>query len=241
MEGGMARWWSRRLAKLLSYSYGGFLVIVLAGVLNDQALTTLRKAMSWELMAIAAVVVGAGVWAFHRNLIIPLHHFFSSMMWHVVFELPRSKDESLIPTRWLGSLDPPVSFWLRIPAYSALRHNGEIVEEEVEDRWDLEHAELGLLVLTGEGLLAAALIIWLAPGMVDCNLIKHLSPRILVALFFFLFIVTGIAAYSLHRTECLAFKAKRDEVVKQLECMGFTRKKTTPNAAQPASDTHPSQ
>lgn len=213
----MLKWLGLRFSKLLSYSYAGFLLIVVAGVLNPGALSGFRGAASWELTALAAVVVGAGVHAFHRTLLVPVHHFLSSLLWHL-FELGRPKAETLIPTRWLGTLTPPVTFFWQIPAYSTLRHSKPF--EGLEDRWDLIHAEHGLMLLTGEALGSAALVVKFVPKIVVAPLISLTAGPLAIGAIA-LVIATTLAAYFQHRNECLTFRAKQSDVVAVLRETGF--------------------
>lgn len=60
------------LSRLLRYSYGGFLLIVLASVVNPIDTEKTLKPMPWELAALSAVVLGAGIYAAHRSLVVPL-------------------------------------------------------------------------------------------------------------------------------------------------------------------------
>jgi len=62
------------LSQLLRYSYGGFLLVGLYSVLDHRTAQEAREAMGWQLTAITALVVGAGLYAIHRTVIIPIHH-----------------------------------------------------------------------------------------------------------------------------------------------------------------------
>jgi hypothetical protein len=63
------------------------------------------------------------------------------------------ESNSASPTRWLKSINVP--FVLRISAYSALR--GSYLVEKEKNEWDIAHAESGLVVMTAEALLVAAI------------------------------------------------------------------------------------
>jgi len=63
------------LSRLLRYSFGGFLAVVIAAKVNPVGAAELLHALTWELAAVACVVVGAGIYTAHRSVVIPVHHW----------------------------------------------------------------------------------------------------------------------------------------------------------------------
>ena len=57
------------LSRVLRYSYGGFLVVAFAALLNPGDAKPVLDAMGWKLAGITALVIGAGVYATHRHLL----------------------------------------------------------------------------------------------------------------------------------------------------------------------------
>src|SRR5205807_10542942 len=69
--------------------------------------------------------------------------------------------ESRSPTRWLGAIG--VKWGRRILAYTSLRRS-DLFGEKKKRELDVAHAESGLIVMTFEGLLIAALYAWFHPA-----------------------------------------------------------------------------
>ncbi len=74
------------LSRVLRYAYGGFLLIIFASILEPGAVKLAREAMSWELTALTAVVVRAGIYAVHRSVVVPVHHGLMCLAWWVMDE-----------------------------------------------------------------------------------------------------------------------------------------------------------
>lgn len=142
------------LSLLLRYSYGGFLLIVLAAIVNHDATGKVLNSMPWELTALSAVVLGAGIYALHRSVVVPAHHFVLCVALWVRDFLCRVKDsDSYSPTRWLGSIH--VHWGSRMLAYTSVRRSEFFGSRK--KMIDLAHAESGLVVMTFEGFLIAGL------------------------------------------------------------------------------------
>src|SRR6266568_896710 len=92
------------LSRLLRYSFGGFLLIVFAAVLNPTDTGKILKELPWQLTAFSVVVLGSGIYAAHRSLVIPIHHLGLCFILWVGDMLGHIKPpDSTSPTRWLGS------------------------------------------------------------------------------------------------------------------------------------------
>ena len=146
----------RGLSRLLRYSFGGFLAVVIAGKVNPVGTEQFFKAVTWQLGALACVVVGAGIYAIHRSAVIPIHHWigcFVFWLWDK-WNGTTCKD-SLSPTRWFHSMG--VDRCRRMLAYNVLRRDPEFIKDDDErERLDLAHAEFGLIVMAAEGSFVAA-------------------------------------------------------------------------------------
>jgi hypothetical protein len=198
------------LSRLLRYSYAGFLLITFASIFYRDRVQPIREAMGWELAALAAVVVGAGIYAVHRSIIVPLQHASLCLLWWLVDSVMRiEKAKSANPTRWLGSLGVPL--WWRITAYTVLRRS-KIFEEEKSD-WDIAHAETGLVLMTAEAFLVAAILAstQISPP-IDCR------PW---AWSFLVLFVFSYAGFVQHAVECGRFKDKETDVKKVLDALGM--------------------
>jgi hypothetical protein len=191
------------LSRLLRYSYGGFLLIVLAAVLNPADTQIVLAAMGWELAALSAIVVGAGIYATHRSVVVPVHHFLLTLL------LSRSTDS---PTAWLGSIG--VDKGWRIMAYTTIRRSAIFDARQVEE-WNVAHAESGLVLITAEGFLLAALY-------ACCYPLKSPLPAGFLLVLGVLFLAFSfIPGAGQHRLECRHFRRKQGEIIDLLAGLGM--------------------
>jgi hypothetical protein len=198
------------LSRLLRYSYGGFLLIVFAGFMEPDKTKPAIEAMSWQLAAVAAIVVGSGIYAVHREIIVPIHHALLCLFWWGVDKgRGVAKERSANPTRWLGSIKVPL-VW-RIPAYTVLRR-GDIFKEE-RTNWDLAHAESGLVLMTCEAFVLAAVY---ASREISPPVGSQPLAGVAIVLFVFSF-----GGFIQHAVESLRFKKKAEEVKSELREAGF--------------------
>jgi hypothetical protein len=204
------------LSLFLRYSYGGFLLIVLASIVNPTAAGKVFNSMSWELAGLSAVVLGAGIYALHRSVVIPVHHYILCVAfwaWDIVRCVPRHTSDS--PTRWLHSIN--VSWGNRILAYTAVRRSDFFGGRK--KMIDLAHAESGLVVMTSEGFLVAGLYAWINP---DGSAVRSIVLFILAAIF-------SLASYPSgwvqHRRECRVMRLRRTAVEKILRQEGFLQQR----------------
>ena len=198
------------LSRLLRYSYGGFLLIVFASLLDHDTTKPTLDAMSWQLASLAAVVVGAGLYATHRAIVVPVHHALLCLFWWIIDIVRKKKlEDSGNPTRWLGSLNVKV-LW-RIPAYTALRQS-DLFKEEKSD-WDIAHAETGLVLMTAEAFLLAAVYVARSHAQ---DPVKWETLASLAAIFF----VFSFGGFVQHAVECRRFKQKKTEIEDALKDIG---------------------
>src|SRR5437899_31410 len=89
------------LSRLLRYAFGGFLLIVLAAVLNPGDTGNVLNEIPWELTAFSVIVLGAGVYTTHRSVVIPIHHLvLCFLLW--AWEVLRLRSEFV--ERWANRL-----------------------------------------------------------------------------------------------------------------------------------------
>ncbi len=206
------------LSRLLRYSFGGFLLVVLSSVVNPDGAKLVVGAISWQLAALSAFVLGVGLYAAHRSFVIHIHHLLLCFFFWIPDRLSGTKpQESLSPTRWLASLKVPKL--RRISAYTALRHSDLFSEKERTD-FDITHAELGLIVMISEGLLLAGVYAWFEP-----------TARIGWAPLFILSVAFFVASYPgpwlEHRIECMLLRTKQVDVERILRDRGLIDKEAT--------------
>src|SRR5438132_485338 len=128
--------WGMGMSRLLRYSYPGFLLLVLSALFFTDQTTKFVAALGFALTALAALVLGAGVYVLHRSFVIPVHHgtlvgllcLFDACRWKrrgiKFWQWKRcgiGRGDSLSPTRFLGSVG--VKWPFRMLAYSTLRRS----------------------------------------------------------------------------------------------------------------------
>jgi hypothetical protein len=203
------------LSHLLRYFYGGFLLFVLARLVNPCAMGTVLKKVPWEIIALSALVIGCGIYAIHRGAIIPVHHLLLCAFL-CIWEETRGVGEtnSNSPTRWLGAMG--VERGSRISAYTALRRS-EFFSDKERRSFDLAHAESGLIVMTFEGFALSSYYTYAQPHVwrfAPC----YKTLGILAAIFFFLSFWPGWAQ---HQVECRRFRRRSADVFRTLRDLGF--------------------
>jgi hypothetical protein len=135
------------LSRLLRYSFGGFLAVVIAAKVNPVGTAEYFKALGWQLAALASVVLGAGIYAAHRSAVIPVHHWLGCFLfWLWDKRNGTSAAASPSPTRWFSSLG--VKPCRRMLAYNVLRWDQEFADDKERERLNLAHAEFGLVVMS---------------------------------------------------------------------------------------------
>lgn len=202
------------LSRIIRYAYPGFLLILLAALVNTARTEEIIKAMTPEVTMVVALVIGAGLYATHRGVVIPVHHFLLCVAFYVyekIRRVPAAQTQS--PTRWLGEI-VKVKYGRRILAYSTLRH-GAFWDEEERRKLNVAHAEGGLVVITAEGLLVAGLY---ANAFPDEARLPSDVLFVLSGLFFF---ASYLSPWAQHALECLHMKNREDKVRENLRKAGL--------------------
>lgn len=205
------------LSRLLRYSFGGFLLILLFSIVDPKNTRHIVDTITPTLAVLAAIIFGAGIYAAHRGLVILPHHLsLSFLFW--IYENIRGvkKDKSYSPTRWLASKGVKCSH--RILAYNFLRRS-DIWNKEKKYEFNIAHAENGLVVMTWEFLLTA----YLYSLYYSCD--SKVSSDVLLILFIVFFIASYPMAFLQHSLECVDIRKKEKEVVSKLQESGFLNKK----------------
>jgi hypothetical protein len=143
------------LLRLLCYSYGGFLLVVCAACFSHSQIKAVIDALHPSVAVLAIVVIGAAIYVLHRSIVMPVHHLLLCSLFRIG-DRARGTGEhaefSPDPTRYLGeAIGVPAR--RRITAYNILRRSDFFPNR---DSLNVAHAENGLLVMSGVGLLIAA-------------------------------------------------------------------------------------
>lgn len=211
------------LSQLLRYSYGGFLLILFAALASHDRTKELVDAISWELTALSAVVLGAGIYSVHRAVVVPVHHLGLCGILRLSEALNGVDGvDSRSPTRWLQHTLNVKRGW-RILSYTAIRRSA-IFDETQQEKWNLAHAEAGLVLMTAEGFLLAALY--------ACRFPFPLGPLPLAIIGIALLALSYAPGFAQHRVECMQFRAKEAEIGDLLNNLGIPR---SPPPSSPAS------
>ena len=203
------------LSRLLRYSFGGFLLIVLAAVVNPSDTGSILKEIPWQLAALSAVVVGAGLYAAHRSIVIPVHHLSLCFLLRV-WEGSRGVValDSHSPTRWLGCSSIGVPRFRRMLAYTLLRRSDFFSEQERKSL-NVAHAEMGLVVMIAEGLGAAVVYVVAFPTKSQVGWL----PLSLLSIVFLVASFPG--PFGQHIIECMRFRRRPDAVKAKLLELGI--------------------
>ncbi len=160
-----------------------------------------------------ALLIGTTLYAVHRSVVIPVHHLGLCFIFWLRDKVMRTEPkDSLSPTRWLGCVG--LKRGQKILAYTALRRSDFFLEVEKREI-DVAHAESGLVVMTFEGLLIAALYARFHP----------LNSQVSWLTFLILSLVFLAASYPSgyveHRKECVSFRNREADVRKILTSFGI--------------------
>jgi len=202
------------LVRLLCYSYGGFLLVVLAACFAPSGVRTLIDALHPSLAILAIIVIGSAIYVLHRTIVMPVHH-------QLVYWLFRITDRSGDIEDLAGSTSSPITYISealgvvpkrRKAAYNVLRRSDFFTNKE---SLEAAHAENGLLVMTGVGLLIATLY-----GLGQRNLLLTLIFLVLAIIFITASFKAEMIQYSL---ECMAIRERPTEAMKILVKTGVLR------------------
>ena len=202
------------LSRLLCFSYGGFLLVVCAACVAPARVKTLIDALHPSLAILAVVVIGAAIYVLHRTIVMPAHHLIVSWFFRVAdssSDLGDLAESTMSPTVYLGEA-LGVAPNRRTAAYNVLRHSDFFANKE---SLEVAHAENGLLVMTGVGLLIAALY-----ALAHRNFLLALILLLLAIIFIAASFKAEKVQYSL---ECMAIRERPMEAMKILIKTGILR------------------
>ena len=202
------------LSRLICFSYGGILLVVCAACLAPSQIKTLIDALHPSLAILAVVVIGAAIYILHRTIIMPVHHLMVGWFFSVTDRSGDVRDlaeSTMSPTVYLGEA-LGVTPKRRTAAYNVLRHSDFFANKE---SLDVAHAENGLLVMTGVGLLIAALY-----GLAHRNFLLALILLVLAVIFIAASFKAEMVQYSL---ECMAIRERPVEAMRILVQTGILR------------------
>lgn len=203
------------LSRLLCYSYGGFLLVVLAACFAPSGVKTLIDALHPSLAILAIVVIGAAIYVLHRTIIMPIHHLLVCWFLRVTDkagDIGELAEATSSPVIYLGEA-LGVAPGRRTAAYNVLRRSEFFTNKE---SLNVAHTENGLLVMTGIGLLIAALY-----GLGhNSSLLLMFILLVLAVIFLTASFKAQMVQYSL---ECMAIRERPMEAMKILIKTGILR------------------
>ncbi|MBN2591970.1 MAG: hypothetical protein JXA81_00575 [Sedimentisphaerales bacterium] len=201
-------------SRLLCFSYGGFLLVVCAACFAPAKVKTLIDALHPSLAILAVVVIGSAIYILHHTIVMPVHHLLVGWFFRVTDKSGGIRDlaeSTSSPTIYLGEA-LGVAPKRRTAAYNVLRHSNFFTNKE---SLEAAHAENGLLVMTGVGLLIAALY-----GLAHRNFLLALVLFILAVIFVAASFKAQMVQYSI---ECMAIKERPVEAMNILVKTGILR------------------
>ncbi len=195
------------LSRLLCFSYGGFLLVVCAACFAPSGVKTMIDALHPSLAILAIVVIGAAIYVLHRTIVMPVHHLMLCWFFQAADksgDIGDLAESTSSPTIYLGEA-LGVAPKRRTTAYNVLRHSDFFTNKE---SLEVAHAENSLLVMTGIGLLLAALY-----GLSQRNLLLTVILSVLAIIF----IVASFKAEKVqYSVECMAIRERPIEAMKIL-------------------------
>jgi len=203
------------LSRLLCFSYGGFLLVVCAACFAPSGVKTMIDALHPSLAILAIVVIGAAIYILHRTIVMPVHQRI--VCWFVQVA-DRSGDVGDLaettssPTVYLSEA-LGVATKRKTAAYNVLRRSDFFTNKE---SLEVAHAENGLLVMTGVGLLIAAIFSFFGRH----NLLLMFLLLVLAIIFIAASFKAEMVQYAL---ECMAIRERPAEAMKILVKTGVLR------------------
>jgi hypothetical protein len=203
------------LLRVLCYSYGGFLLVACAACLSPAQTRALIDALHPSVAVLAIIVIGAAIHVLHRSVIMPIHHLLLCSLFRIGDRAQGTGEHAEFspdPTRYLGeALGVPTR--RRMTAYNILRRSDFFPNK---DSLNIAHAENGLLVMTGAGLLIAAGYALSRGGSFGLALTLLVLALVFLAASFW-------AEWIQHSVECSMIKDRPVEAMKILANMGILR------------------
>jgi hypothetical protein len=139
------------LSRLIRYSYGGVLLLLFAVLFHTDKMKDCIAAMTPLLTALTTVILGAGIYVFHRYTVISLFTWLlDRLFWLRGCYYPNAKSAN--PFEYLKSFVRG-GYPTRRQAYTVLRHSGFFTNENA---LNINHAETGMLIMTSVALVLAA-------------------------------------------------------------------------------------
>ena len=201
-------------SRLLCFSYGGFLLVVCVACFAPAKVKTLIDALHPSLAILAVVVIGSAIYILHHTIVMPVHHLLVGWLFRVTDRSGDIRDlaeSTSSPTIYLGEA-LGVAPKRRTAAYNVLRHSHFFTNKE---SLEVAHAENGLLVMTGVGLLIAALY-----GLAHRNFLLAFILLVLAIIFITASFKAQIVQYSI---ECMAIRERPVEAMNILVKTGILR------------------
>ena len=201
------------LSRALRYSFPAALLVLTFALVDPCYAKFVYETLGSTLTIFCALVIGIGLYATHRSLVIPIHHFLGCVLLSIGDLISRRPPKaSLSPTRWIHSLGVPRG--RLILAYGDLRRwwfnkkeDTNVLDKEERNTWDVIHAENGLPVMISEALLIAWFILgW--RDLVDWRFLLGTG----------LFVFSALSGMQQHIVECAHFKTDQNrayEIVKK--------------------------
>jgi hypothetical protein len=203
------------LSRLLCFSYGGFLLVVCAACFAPSGIKTLIDALHPSLAILAIVVIGSAIYVLHRTIVMPVHQVLVCCFFRVTDKSADVGDTAELtssPTIYLGDA-LGVAPRRRTTAYNVLRRSDFFTNKE---SLEVAHAENGLLVMTGVGLLIAA-----AYGLSQGRSLLLTVTLLILAV---IFIAASFKAEKIqYSIECMAIRERPIEAMKILVKTGVLR------------------
>jgi hypothetical protein len=202
-------------SRLLCYSYGGFLLVVCAACFDPSGIKTLIDALHPSLAILAIVVIGSAIYVLHRTIVMPVHHVLVCWFFRVTDksgDIGDLAESTSSPTIYLGEA-LGVAPRRRTTAYNVLRRSDFFTNKE---SLDVAHAENGLLVMTGVGLLITA-VYCLSQSR---SLLLTVTLLVLAIVFIAASLKAEMIQYSV---ECMAIRERPIEAMKILVKTGILR------------------
>ncbi len=217
-------------SRLLRYSYSGLMIILFMMVFHYDWIKERVTDFGTSLTIIGTIVIGTGVYALFRGIVIPIHHLIGIGI-HTLCEkklekgirarFTSKKDKSMNPVVWLRhgltkAKGNGVQFGWGIIAYSYLRGVGVFGNEK---KLNVKHAELGLVVMTSVFLITGAVYDYFVTK--KGYGLEMFIPAVVLLL------LSYPPALVQHALECKILKKKENEVTSYLAEVGLIQLKET--------------
>lgn len=189
------------LGRLLKYSYGGFIVSIIAVLVDPEAVKRVATILGTVLSPLVTIGMGVCIYVLHREVFGELVLYRLLSFAHDCWDWVRGRKGNRVTNTlaYLGILG--VRSGNRRAAYNAVRNS--FFKPDMRGRFDILHTELHLLWITVDVLIIASFYQALA---------MHSLYLLLPVLTFFLAVLAAVADIRQHQLEChqLKIEEKRD-------------------------------